>query len=114
MQVCICPFCQEPQRPMYLYTDAALQWLAQTFDEHHRRQRVYAFIELFYRAGECDPQMPYLVWRAVMGIDILPPFAWGNKIGAFQPPRDAEGQVLGVSIIERMWFNQDSHSQRAH
>lgn len=112
MQVCICPFCVEPKRPMYLYTDAALSWLAQTFDEHHRRKRVYAFIELFYRAGECDPTMPYLVWRAIMGIDILPPFAWGNNIGAFQPPRDATGQVLNVSIIERMWFNQDS--QRAH
>lgn len=105
MQVCICPFCVEPSRPMYLYTDAALQWLAQTVDEHHKLRRVYAFMELFYRAGVCDPLMPYRVWIAIMGTDVDPPFACckggggtGTElanmgIGAFQTPRSPSGQV---------------------
>ena len=103
MQICICPFCVEPKRPMYLYTDAALQWLAQTVDEHHKTRRVWAFIELFYRAGVCDPLMPYRVWIAIMGTDVDPPFACkgcggtGTElaslgIGAFQVPRDQHGR----------------------
>lgn len=91
---CICPFCTEPSRPMYLYTDAALEWLvSQTCDEHHRRKRVFAYIELSYRAGVFDPLMPYRVWLAVMGPDEDPPFA-RNGIGAFQPPRKPDGKPL--------------------
>lgn len=90
MLTCICPFCTEPQRPMHLYTDTALEWLAQTTDEHHRLKRVYAFIELYFRVGVCDPAMPYRVWRALMG-DAVPPFAAG-AVGAFQRPlRKADG-----------------------
>jgi hypothetical protein len=77
---------------MYSYTDAALAAVAQTSDEQHRRQRVHAVIELYYRAGVCDPGMPLRVWLIVMGTEVDPPFAEYNEsigacIGAFQPPR---------------------------
>jgi hypothetical protein len=91
--ICICPFCTEPRRPMYLYTDTALEWLAQTADEQHKRARVFAFIEVFYRAGVCEPLMPYRVWIAIMGTEVDPPFA-RNGIGAFQPPRRPDGTPL--------------------
>jgi hypothetical protein len=88
---------------MYLYTETALEWLvSQTLDEHHRRKRVFAFIELFYRAGVFDPMMPYRVWMAIMGTEEDPPFAYAKRsnslaamgIGAFQPPRQPDGSRL--------------------
>lgn len=101
---CICPFCTEPRRPMYSYHDAPLEWLAQTSDEHHKRRRVNAFIELFYRAGVFSPMMPYWVWLNVMGTEVDPPFAQKGLsapgslgelgIGAFQTGRSDDGQVL--------------------
>jgi hypothetical protein len=90
---CICPFCTEPQRPMFQYTDTALEWLAQTSDDHHKRKRVNAFIELFYRANVFHPMMPYWVWLNVMGTEVDPPFAKGG-IGAFQAPRLPDGTPL--------------------
>jgi hypothetical protein len=90
MLKCICPFCTEPNRPMYSYTDTALTWLVQTTDDHHKRMRVKGYIELFYRAGVFDPMMPYRVWIAVMGTDVDPPFT-KDGIGAFQVPRLPDG-----------------------
>jgi hypothetical protein len=104
MLKCICSFCLEPSRPMYQYTDVALEWLVQTTDDHHKRKRVNGYIELFYRAGVFDPMMPYRVWLVVMGPNVDPPFAQKGLsapgslgelgIGAFQTGRTADGQVL--------------------
>jgi hypothetical protein len=104
MLKCICPFCLEPSRPIYSYTDVALTWLVQTTDDHHKPMRVKGYIELFYRAGVCDPMMPYRVWLVVMGPDIDPPFAQKGLsapgslgelgIGTFQTGRSPDGKAL--------------------
>jgi hypothetical protein len=104
MKNCPCSFCLEPERPMYSYPDAALLWLVQTGDEHHRRRRVNGYIELFYRAGVFHPLMAYWVWLCVMGTEVDPPFAQKGisppgslgelGIGAFQTGRAADGRVL--------------------
>lgn len=93
---CGCPFCTDPQRPIYAHTDEALWWLVQTRDDiHDKRKRVYAYIHLFYRAGITDPFMPYRVWLTIMGPDIDPPFVnkTTNGIGAFQVPRLPDGTL---------------------
>jgi hypothetical protein len=85
-----------------------LEWLAQTTDEHHRLKRVLAFIELFYRAGVCDPTMPYRVWVKLMG-DAEPPFAYSG-IGAFQIQRTPGGGMFDPEVL---WWNK-SLLERPH
>jgi hypothetical protein len=107
LKSCRCPFCTEPERPIYAHTDESLWWLVQTRDDiHDKRKRVYAYIHLFYRAGIFDPMMPYRVWINVIGTEEDPPFACKGSarggaddgprsqgIGAFQTERFSNGET---------------------
>ena len=84
---CLCPFCTDSRRPMYLRTDEELWILVQMRDNWHKEWRVYAYIELIYRSGNFDPHIPYLVWTIVMG-DIPPPMS-RLGFGAFPIKHDA-------------------------
>lgn len=100
LKSCSCPFCVEPERPIYSHSDEALWWLVQTRDDiHDKRKRVYAYIHLFYRAGVFDPMMPYRVWITVMGTEEDPPFATAETkhLGAFQPQRQPDGTPHDMS-----------------
>jgi hypothetical protein len=107
---CICPFCAEPRRPMFLYTESALEWLCMQTDERHKRPKVFAFIELYYRAGVFDPRMPYVVWLNVMGPNELPPFAY-NGIGAFQLPRSVRDRDVPIDYeqMDLYWWDLPLH-----
>lgn len=72
---------------MYQRTDEELWILVQMRDNWHREWRVYAYIELYYRAGVFDPLMPYRVWSTVMGADTPQPMS-RMGVGAFKIKHD--------------------------
>ncbi|MGE0582995.1 MAG: hypothetical protein AB7P31_12795 [Steroidobacteraceae bacterium] len=79
---CRCKFCTDNKIQFWKLPDEQLIDLASTTDDRHRFMRVYAFIELLYRAGVFSPAMPYIVWRHVMGPNIPPPVS-ATSFGAF-------------------------------
>lgn len=75
---CRCKFCMDNKIQFWKVPEEQLLDLASTTDDRHRFMRVYAFIELLYRAGVFSPAMPYIVWRHVMGPNIPPPFSYSG------------------------------------
>lgn len=78
---CRCLFCRNPRAILIEKTDDELfHVIFEKRDQGHSIFRVAAYIELYYRCGVFDPDMPYRVWEAVMG-DAPPPYSWHG--GAF-------------------------------
>lgn len=81
---CQCSACRDLRTPYHQRTTAELfDIIENRRDESHRLARVSAYIELFYRAGEFDPLMPYRVWFTVFGEHVPPPVSV-TQFGAFQ------------------------------
>ena len=79
---CTCWACVDIKAPVYKQSTENLLWLIEQKDSRHQFTRVFAFIELYYRAGCFDPSMPYRVWSFVVGPDAPPPVSCLG-LGAF-------------------------------
>jgi hypothetical protein len=86
MKHCHCLFCRNPRALLIEQADdELLHVVLDKRDEDHAIFRVAAYIELYYRCGIFDQDMPYRVWNAVMG-DAPPPFSWqGGAFRRLQP-----------------------------
>lgn len=96
MNYCTCLFCRKPRALLIEQSDDELFHVVfEKRDDSHAVFRVAAYIELYYRAGVFDQDMPYRVWRNVMG-DTPPPYS--GATGAFTRFLPVHGSPVSVPL----------------